>query len=141
MSVLEFYTADPSPDTLPEAPGFEDVRFELREKNPGVQELTKSVEDTDMRTLQASICVTRDNQAGFDLTTLETQPNGDPLMLSQECKYSQKEEVEKDLKQTVKDKHRLWQQGVQKWKKASVNGTCGERSILDCIFSAPPPPH
>jgi hypothetical protein len=127
-SVIDFYTACPDTDTAtrPEALDFEDVHFELREKDRGVQELTTAIEDTDARTLQASICIARNKQAGFDLVTLEAQPgNGNDklLMLSLECKYSQKGKVAKNLQRIVEDKYRLWQQEMQKWTKAPANGT------------------
>jgi hypothetical protein len=125
-SVIDFYTACPDTDTAtrPEALDFEDVHFELREKDRGVQELTTAIEDTDARTLQASICIARNKQAGFDLVTLEAQPgngNGKLLMLSLECKYSQKGKVAKNLQRIVEDKYRLWQQEMQKWTKAPAN--------------------
>jgi hypothetical protein len=124
MSVINFYTARPGAcATLPETSGFEDVHFELRDKKRGVQELPTAIENTDARTLQASMCVARNKQAGFDLVTLEAQPSkGKLLMLSVECKYSQKDKVSKNLQNIVDNKHRLWEQEMQKW--AAANGTC-----------------
>jgi hypothetical protein len=102
---------------VPDAPGFEDVRFRLEKKEP-LHQLTKPVEDTDTHTLKASVCVAPDIQAGFDLAILETQPTGKSLMLNHEC-WKNFQKVDPDLQQTFEAKHRLWQQEVQKWRSSS----------------------
>jgi hypothetical protein len=132
---MELYTACPESDleTRPEAPEFDDVRFALTEKSPGVcllKEEEGDAEDstavTNPATLRASICIAPYAQPGFDLATVEAPqpPENRPLVLCLECKYSQEANSNEDMQQTVSHKRRLWQEQVKTWMKDAKFGTC-----------------
>jgi hypothetical protein len=131
MSLLEYYRFLPW-----EKKGFKDVRFRVMPKK--VVRLEDAVEtESTKAALKSSICFPQDeDQAGYDMATLETMPNNQDLLLYYECKYSQKDTA-RNVASHVAHKSQAggpWAKEAALWKGTS-SGILPELSCQSWVIS------